>query len=140
MSKKNNKGTRRRRHEHDLQREKEAAQEIAKKSQKMEEKLKVTNTKPRKKVTGIRIRKNVTVKGIKVNDSDTKKKVKLLLKQECLSRHMDMNDTAAPRYHDKKMKIVVKRPIKMATRLKNGKIVSRKPPTSFSTKPDAMME
>jgi hypothetical protein len=62
MSKKNNKGTRRRRHEHDLQREKEAAQEIAKKSQKMEEKLKVTNTKPRKKVTGIRIRKNVTVK------------------------------------------------------------------------------
>lgn len=92
MSKKNNKTTKRNVHNVDIQREKEAN---AAKQKKAEKKRAALATKGgatlKKKVKGVRIRKGVTIKGIKVVDSESKKKLKKLLKARAAMNEMEVD-------------------------------------------------
>ncbi|GFR49040.1 hypothetical protein Agub_g11064 [Astrephomene gubernaculifera] len=96
MSKKNNKSTKRKAHEFDLQREKAEADERAKKLAKKQN----AGVQKVKKNKGVRIRKGVVVKGIKVVDAETKSKVKSVLAKAARAKakaRMDVDDAAAPR-------------------------------------------
>eukprot|EP00884_Botryococcus_braunii_P019319 jgi/Botrbrau1/6070/Bobra.177_1s0010.1 len=83
MSKKNNLKIRARQHEFDLRREKEALQKKNVKADKKRGKQQLTGVKKRKvKNKPIRLRKGKFVKGIKIVDSDSKKKAKAALRAE----------------------------------------------------------
>ncbi|GLC48241.1 hypothetical protein PLESTB_000074400 [Pleodorina starrii] len=95
MSKKNNKGTKRKAHDFDLQREKEEAEKRAKKLLKKQN----AGVQKVKKNKGVRIRKNVVIKGIKVVDAESKAKVKAVVAKAARAKakaKMDVDDTAAP--------------------------------------------
>ncbi|EFJ52052.1 hypothetical protein VOLCADRAFT_87197 [Volvox carteri f. nagariensis] len=94
MSKKNNKGTKRKAHEFDLQREKAEAEKRASKLAKKHQ----AGVKKLKKNKGVRIRKGVVIKGIKVVDAESKAKVKSVLAKAAKARakaKMDIDDAAA---------------------------------------------
>ncbi|KXZ54534.1 hypothetical protein GPECTOR_4g599 [Gonium pectorale] len=96
MSKKNNKSTKRKAHDFDLQREKQEAEKRAKKLAKTQQ----AGVQKVKKSKGVRIRKGVTVKGIKVVDAETKSKVKAVLAKAAKAKaksRMEVDDAAAPR-------------------------------------------
>eukprot|EP00879_Flechtneria_rotunda_P008099 GHRR01008483.1.p1 GENE.GHRR01008483.1~~GHRR01008483.1.p1 ORF type:complete len:141 (+),score=61.35 GHRR01008483.1:122-544(+) len=105
MSKKNNRKIIARKHAHDLQCEKEAQQKLARKQQKIERKkerqLAATGAVATKQ-KGLRLRKGAKVKGIKVTDAESKRKVLELLKAEQAAKHMDVDPAAAKA--DKKLK------------------------------------
>uniref|UniRef100_A0A7S0UIA3 Uncharacterized protein n=1 Tax=Polytomella parva TaxID=51329 RepID=A0A7S0UIA3_9CHLO len=81
MSKKNNKGTKRRQHTFDLQREKELLQLQKVKQDKKEQSICARGGITKVKSKGFRLRKGAVIKGIKVTDSESKKKIKLLVKK-----------------------------------------------------------
>lgn len=81
MSKKNNKHTRANRRTFDLEREKREAEAKMLKLQK-----KAMKPEAGKKVKGVRVRKGVVIKGIKVVDSDSKKKVVRILKKRAAAK------------------------------------------------------
>mmetsp|Transcript_6368 Transcript_6368/g.14133 ORF Transcript_6368/g.14133 Transcript_6368/m.14133 type:complete len:132 (+) Transcript_6368:59-454(+) len=89
MSKKNNKQTKRNAHAYDLQKEKEAQDKRQKKLEQKASKVTSGGVKKIKRNKGIRIRKNARLKGIHVQDADSKRKVKQLLKAEAAMRDMD---------------------------------------------------
>lgn len=105
MSKKNKLSTRRNAHAFDLEREKKHADAVKKKQEKKAAKA-AKGGVVKKKSKGIRVRKGVKIKGIKVTDSDSKKKVLQLLKAEEAMRHMEVEDTA-PKKKSKKVKVSV---------------------------------
>uniref|UniRef100_A0A7S3R983 Uncharacterized protein n=1 Tax=Dunaliella tertiolecta TaxID=3047 RepID=A0A7S3R983_DUNTE len=112
MSKKNSLAQKRKRHEYDMRCEKEAAEKKQKASLKKAEKK---IDKPLKKKTkSIRIRRGVKLRGIKVKDADSKKKVRKLLAQE---QAMKMAIDEEPQMSSKKSKgISVKAATKRATK------------------------
>ncbi|KAG2436157.1 hypothetical protein HYH02_011661 [Chlamydomonas schloesseri] len=94
MSKKNNKGTKRKAHDFDLQREKAEAEKRAAKLAKKQN----AGVKKVKKSKGVRIRKGVVLKGIKVVDAESKQKVRKELAKAARSKarsRMDVDDGAA---------------------------------------------
>ena len=96
MSKKNDKGAKRRAHDFDVQREKEEAE---KRAIKLAKKQKAGIQKV-KKSKGVRIRKGVVIKGIKVTDAESKSKVKAMVAKAAKVKakaRMDIDDKAAPR-------------------------------------------
>lgn len=86
MSKKNNKATKRKAHEFDIQREKQEAEQRAKKLEKKQK-----NGVQKKTGKGVRIRKGVVLKGIKVVDSESKKKVKKIIAKMAATKHMEVD-------------------------------------------------
>ncbi|KAK9904339.1 hypothetical protein WJX75_009624 [Coccomyxa subellipsoidea] len=94
MSKKNKKSTQRKRHAHDLQREKLDVVKRQLKVQKKEKKQTISQAKPKKKLKGIRIRKGAHVKGIKIVDAASKKKAREALAAEQELRRMEVESTA----------------------------------------------
>lgn len=101
MSKKNNKSTKKRAHSFALRRE---ADDAAKRKVTQEKKAAkamknpgVKKAQPKKK-KGLRIRKNVVIRGVKVKDAETKKKVKKILAAEAAMREMqvDGDEAAVP--------------------------------------------
>ncbi|PNW83089.1 hypothetical protein CHLRE_06g306100v5 [Chlamydomonas reinhardtii] len=94
MSKKNNKGTKRKAHDFDLQREKAEAEKRAAKLAKQQN----AGVKKVKKSKGVRIRKGVVLKGIKVVDAESKQKVRKELAKAARVKarsRMDVDDGAA---------------------------------------------
>lgn len=100
MSKKNNLTTRKNAHKYDLEREKEAKEKREKALKKKDQKLKTKKQvdKPKSKTAlkfsrrGFRIKKNVTIKGIKVVDGSSKKKIRKLLAAEAAMREMEVEE------------------------------------------------
>ncbi|GIL83099.1 hypothetical protein Vretimale_11409 [Volvox reticuliferus] len=95
MSKKNNKGTKRKAHDFDLQREKAEAEKRAAKLAKKQN----AGVKKVKKNKGVRIRKGVVIKGIKVVDAESKAKVKSVIAKAAKAKakaKMDIDEAAAP--------------------------------------------
>ncbi|KAK9828824.1 hypothetical protein WJX72_002274 [[Myrmecia] bisecta] len=99
MSKKNNLNTRKKQHKFDLEREKAAAiekqrkQEKKARQQKADSKLAASgNIKKGSKAQrrGFRIKKGVTIKGIKITDAASKKKALQVLAAEQAMREMDV--------------------------------------------------
>uniref|UniRef100_A0A383VR84 Uncharacterized protein n=1 Tax=Tetradesmus obliquus TaxID=3088 RepID=A0A383VR84_TETOB len=98
MSKKNNKKIIARKHAHDLKLEKEAQEKLKKqqeKAQRKKERQLAATGVVKTKRKGLRIRKGVRVKGIKVVDADSKKAVLNLLKQEQAEKLMEVDDAPA---------------------------------------------
>mmetsp|Transcript_4127 Transcript_4127/g.11979 ORF Transcript_4127/g.11979 Transcript_4127/m.11979 type:complete len:93 (-) Transcript_4127:4977-5255(-) len=82
MSKKNNQNTRRKQHSFDLAKEAEAKKKSQKKAQAASQKLSAKpDLKKKKKTKGIRIKKNVTVAGIRVRDAASKRAAKEAVKE-----------------------------------------------------------
>ncbi|KAF6251223.1 hypothetical protein COO60DRAFT_1702446 [Scenedesmus sp. NREL 46B-D3] len=98
MSKKNNKKIIARKHAHDLKLEKEARDKLQKQQEKAQRKkdrqLAATGVVKTKR-KGLRIRKGVRVKGIKVVDAESKRRVLDLLKQEQAEKLMEVDDAPA---------------------------------------------
>lgn len=96
MSKKNNLKTRKNAHDYALQREKDLEQKrVAKqerKKQARESKMSVDGgtKKTKKKTKGIRLKKNVVFRGIKIKDAASKQKVKEMIKEQV---GMDIDDS-----------------------------------------------
>ncbi|GAB4821294.1 hypothetical protein N2152v2_008340 [Parachlorella kessleri] len=112
MSKKNNKHTRQRHLEAAKEREKEA---LLKRQDKLQKRkaddskkdtslgVKATATKKTKK-KAIRIKKNVVIRGIKVRDAESKKKVKEVLAAEEAMREMMVDEAPAAKKEKKAKK------------------------------------
>mmetsp|Transcript_10016 Transcript_10016/g.23885 ORF Transcript_10016/g.23885 Transcript_10016/m.23885 type:complete len:93 (+) Transcript_10016:130-408(+) len=88
MSKKNKLSTRRNAHQADLAKEKNAAiRKKQKEERKVQNKLPAGGSlKNKTKKKGIRLRKNVKIRGIKVKDAESKQAVRELLKEEKQNR------------------------------------------------------
>lgn len=107
MSKKNKLSTRKNSHSHILEREKAdqlKRQTKAKKIDKKVNKAKKDGKVVKNKFKGIRIKKGVRIKGIKVTDADSKKKAIKLLKAEQAMREMDVDSDASESSSDVEMK------------------------------------
>jgi hypothetical protein len=104
MSKKNNKATKRNRHDFDIQREKEEAGQRAAKLAKKQK----AGVKKVKKSKGVRIRKGVVVKGIKVVDAESKAKLKAVIAKAAKAKakaKMDVDGEAPPRVAKRAKKV-----------------------------------
>eukprot|EP00238_Polyblepharides_amylifera_P007221 CAMPEP_0196582660 /NCGR_PEP_ID=MMETSP1081-20130531/40014_1 /TAXON_ID=36882 /ORGANISM="Pyramimonas amylifera, Strain CCMP720" /LENGTH=93 /DNA_ID=CAMNT_0041903295 /DNA_START=83 /DNA_END=364 /DNA_ORIENTATION=+ len=85
MSKQNNLGLRRKKHEADLAREKAAREKRDLKLNKTIEKRRIkemSGEKIKQKKKGIKLKRNVVVKGIRIRSADDKKRIKKLLVEE----------------------------------------------------------
>ncbi|DBB04880.1 TPA: hypothetical protein ACH3X3_010166 [Trebouxia sp. C0006] len=107
MSKKNKLSTRKNSHSHILEREK--ADQLKRTAKANKTNKKVTKAKKegktvRNKFKGIRIKKGVRIKGIKVTDADSKKKAIKLLKAEQAMKQMDIDSEASDSGSDVEMK------------------------------------
>ncbi|KAK9790140.1 hypothetical protein WJX73_007398 [Symbiochloris irregularis] len=96
MSRKNNQTTRKNAHKFALEREKTNQLKREAKAKKTAHKLaaagNVKKTTNKNKSKGIRLKKGVTVKGIKITDADSKKRAKALLKAQQAMEAMDVNE------------------------------------------------
>ncbi|CAK0782863.1 hypothetical protein CVIRNUC_006058 [Coccomyxa viridis] len=92
MSKKNKKSTKRAQHDFDVQREKLEVVKKQLKVQKKQQKVVASKDTPKKKLKqkGIRIRKGVRIRGIKITDAASKKKARDTLEAEAALRKMDV--------------------------------------------------
>ncbi|KAL3161475.1 hypothetical protein ABBQ32_010356 [Trebouxia sp. C0010 RCD-2024] len=107
MSKKNKLSTRKNSHSHILEREKADQLKRTAKAHKTDRKVSKANKDGKvvkRKFKGIRIRKGVRIKGIKVTDADSKKKALKVLKAEQAMREMDIDSDASDDGSDVKMK------------------------------------
>lgn len=96
MSKKNSLKKRRSVHEADLQLERQAKEELAKKREKKAKKTEREErkgvVKPKHKKKAIKLRKGIKIRGIKVVDSESRKKVRHVLAAEAALRRMEVED------------------------------------------------
>jgi len=94
MSKKNNLAIRARQHAFDLKREKEQRLEREKKAEKHKRKIErqAAAGVVKKKTKGIRIRKGVRIRGIKVTDADSRREALQRLKAEAAMSKMDIEE------------------------------------------------
>ncbi|CAL5220317.1 g2306 [Coccomyxa viridis] len=90
MSKKNKKSTKRAQHAFDVQRERLEVVKKQLKVQKKQQKATPVKDSPKKKLKGIRIRKGVRIRGIKITDAASKKKARDTLEAEAALRKMDV--------------------------------------------------
>lgn len=107
MSKKNKLSTRKNSHSHILEREK--ADQLKKTHKAQKTNTKVSSAKKegkpiKNKFKGIKIKKGVRIKGIKITDADSKKKALKVLKAEQAMKQMDIDSDASNSGSDVEMK------------------------------------
>eukprot|EP00775_Hariotina_reticulata_P003953 gene3952-4206_t len=136
MSKKNNRKIIARKHAHDLALEKaakEKAQKAQQKSERKKERQLAATGAVKTKRKGLKLKKGFRVKGIKITDADSKKRVLQILKREQAAQVMEVEQPAAALQTESDKRRKKKGKLKVATKNSGG----RRSGSSSSSRPAA---